>query len=169
MKAMLLRCTLFAALAFPVAAADCTFDQDAQRSMLAQVTKLVVGATMDLKAGEVNWRAPDGGKVVLRFGGCSDLGSSVERTNPAAKARTREEISRVAIELAERFWMNDILPTEAAARVLIDALRSGGIREEQGEGTKFFHVNDPHSLQLFVAHEFADGIDRVSIHWQGIY
>jgi hypothetical protein len=169
MKAMTLVISMLAVPALAPAAGNCTFDQDTQRQKLAQVAALIPGGTLEQKGYEAHWRSPATGDTVLRFGGCADLGSSVERLTPATKPRTREEVIRVALELAETFWSNDVLPIKTTARRLIGELKAARFKEEQGEGTMFYHVTDPDSQQLFVAHEFADGFDRVSIHWQGIY
>jgi hypothetical protein len=169
MKVATLVVSLLLTPALAPAAGNCTFDQETQKQKLAQVAALIPGGTVEQKGFEAHWRSAASGDTVLRFGGCVDLGSSVERKTPATKPRTREEVIRVALELAETFWSNDVLPTRTPARFLIGEIKAARFKEEQGEGTMFYHVTDPDSQQLFVAHEFADGLDRVSIHWQGIY
>ena len=82
-------------------------------------------------------------------------------SEPALPAR------RLARELAMKFWSNDIVSARLATETLLTGLRASKYATEKTDGKLVYSVSDPNYVQLYVEHEYKDGIDRVVIAWQG--
>jgi hypothetical protein len=158
------------ALAFSsglVAAEDCTFDQANQATVIAAVAKANPGGTKDAAKRRATWANKSDGTTTFMYGGCVDFGSVVTRSTAMTRARSKEQVFALARQLAKQFWNNDIVAANAASDALMSGINSGKyIAEPQAEGTTYSVDNEGY-VQLYVRHEFKDGIDRVTIAWQG--
>jgi hypothetical protein len=149
------------------AADDCTFDQDNQVKVLTAVAQSEPGASLDLERREVSWGTAGTDSTVFAYGGCADLGSTASRTTPMKAPRTREQVFAVAKALAERFWSNKHVGARLATATLRSGLSAQRFEIERLNGVTTYSIRDPHYVELYVEHSYADGADRVTIAWQG--
>jgi hypothetical protein len=149
------------------AADECTFDQENQLAVLAAIAKQNPGAKSYPEKRQVVWVRPGEGTTTFGYGGCADLGSVVTRSMPLSAARTQEKVFSLARDLATQFWSNKEVSERLATETLVKALQSGRFYVETVEGKKLFQVNDPNFVQLYVEHEYKDGVDTIAIGWQG--
>lgn len=149
------------------AADECTFDQENQLAVLAAIAKQNPGAKTYPEKRQVVWVRPGEGTTTFGYGGCADLGSVVTRSTPLPVARTQEQVFSLARDLATRLWSNKEVSERLATETLTNALQGGRFSVETVEGKKLFQVNDPNFVQLYVEHEYKDGVDTIAIGWQG--
>jgi hypothetical protein len=146
---------------------DCTFDQAHQREVLAVVAEWEPGASVNLDGREVTWMKAEKETTVFGYGGCFDLGSTVTRTTHMAAPRNREQVFALAKDLAERFWSNELVSARRATEALVSGLYGSSFTTQERDGQISFNVSDPSYVELYVEHEYANGVDRVRIAWQG--
>ena len=161
--------TLFAC-AVPVAvfaADDCTFDQNRQATVITSIARLMPGGTANVQERSVTWDGKTEGTTTFAYGGCADLGSVVTRSTHMARPRTQEQVFSLARELAAKFWSNDIVSARLATKTLISGLEGSKYTTAKSDGRTTFAVQDPNYVQLYIEHEYGDGVDRVTIAWQG--
>jgi len=91
----------------------------------------------------------------------------ITRSTRLAAPRTQEQVFALARELTLRFWSNDIVSAKLASETLLNGLSDSKYTIEKKDGKELFSVSDPAYVQLYVEHEYRDGIDRVEIAWQG--
>lgn len=160
----LFACTVPVAI---LAAEECTFDQNHQATVIESIAKLIPGGSANVPQRLVTWVRETEGTTTFGYGGCADLGSVVTRSTPMAKPRTQEQVFSLARELATRFWSHEIVSARLATQTLISGLDGSKYTTETSEGRTTFAVKDPNYVQLYVEHEYKDGVDRVTIAWQG--
>jgi hypothetical protein len=149
------------------AADECTLDHDNQLAVLAAIAKQNPGAKTYPERRQVVWVRPGEGTTTFGYGGCADLGSVVTLSTSLPAARTQEQVFSLACDLATRFWSNKEVSERLATETLEKALQSGRFSTATVEKRKLFQVNDPNFVQLYVEHEYKDGVDTVAIGWQG--
>jgi len=149
------------------AADDCTFDPDYQVKVLTAVAQSEPGASLDLERREVSWGAVGTDSTVFGYGGCEDLGSTVSRTTQMKAPRTQEQVFALAKDLAERFWSNKHVAASLATEALLSGLSAQRFEIERLNGTTIYSVRDSHYVELYVEHSYMDGVDSVTIAWQG--
>lgn len=160
--------TIFLLLSPMLMASDeCSFDQEYQVSLLTAVAHSEPGATLNLERRQVSWGDAGSGMTIFAFGGCEDLGSTVTRSTPLASPRTQEQVFSLAKELAERFWSNKEVAVGSAAEILLTGLSARKYEIEQIDGSTIYRVSDEGYVELYVEHAYVDGIDSVTIAWQG--
>jgi hypothetical protein len=54
-----------------------------------------------------------------------------------------------------------------ATETLLAGLSASKYTTEKADGKLVYSVSDPNYVQLYVEHEYKNGIDRVVIAWQG--
>jgi hypothetical protein len=81
--------------------------------------------------------------------------------------RTQNQVFALARELALRFWSNDIVSARLATKTLLAGLDGSKYTVEKTNGRTLFSVLSPSYVELYVEHEYKEGIDRVEIGWQG--
>jgi hypothetical protein len=135
--------------------------------VIASVAGLGPGAVVDVAERTVAWTSPANESTVFGYGGCVDIGSTVARSTPMRAPRTREQVFAVARELAKRFWSPDPVGADLAANALIAGLDDSTFAIATQDRRTTYSVADPSYVQLHVEHEFVDGVDRVTIVWQG--
>jgi hypothetical protein len=151
------------------AAEDCAFDQEHQRSVLAAVAKQHPGAELLSEQRQIIWTHPGEGTTTFGYGGCADLGSFVIRNTPLPAPRTREQVILLAEELATEFWSNQVVSNRLATKTLVSALQNGRFTVETVKGKELFRVSDPNFVELYVEHQYKDGVDTLAIAWQGAF
>ena len=151
----------------PRATDDCTFDQVHQSNVVAAIAKMIPGGATDPATRTITWTRPGEGTTTFGFGGCVDLGSVVTRTTALPRSRTQAQILALARDLSARFWRNTEVSGDAAAEALTRATERAEFVVEQSGSRTVFNVADPGYVQLYVEHEYINGIDRVVIAWQG--
>lgn len=135
--------------------------------LLSAVAHLEPGAKLDLERREVLWEGPGAEMTIFSYGGCADLGSTVTRSTPMKSPRNREQVFSLAKELAERFWNNKEVRDNTATETLLSGLFEKRFEVEQMNGSTIYSVSDEAYVELYVEHSYADGIDKVTIAWQG--
>ena len=146
---------------------DCTFDQAHQVEVMRAIAARTRGARFDAAENKV---LVDGSRPVeFRYGGCVDFGSVVTQTTQRSKPRAPRAVLAQAVQLAKSFWDNDIVRANDAARALRQGLRNKAYTLDTQDGSTTWVIDAPSHLQLSVTHEHRDGIDRVTIAWQGLY
>lgn len=160
---------LISALLSPVlwAFGDCSFDQQNQMAVLKTIAQSNPGAKLNLKRHKVSWGDTDSEMTIFTFGGCEDLGSTVSRTNPMKSPRTREQVFSLARELAMRFWSNKEVGAGSATDALLAGLSAKRFQVDKMNDSTMYSVSNEAYVELYVAHAYADGIDTVTIVWQG--
>jgi hypothetical protein len=145
----------------------CTFDQEHQAQVIVAVSKSAPGAVVDVEKRQVTWVTPKKETTVFSYGGCADLGSMVSRSTPRTAPRSQAQVFALAKELAERFWSSKTVAAGSATDALVTGLSTAAFTVDVNDGRTAFNVRDPGYVQLYVEHEFKDGIDKVTIAWQG--
>ena len=160
---------ILSALAAPLLLAndDCSFDPAHQVRVLTAIAQSAPGAVLDIDNREVVWRTAGSGVTAFSYGGCADLGSMASHSMPTNTPRTRAQVFAVAKDLAERFWSNEHVTAYSATRALLAGLAAETFEVEQLNGATVYEVRDPGYVVLYVEHAYADGVDRVTIAWQG--
>ena len=146
---------------------DCTFDETHQATVIASIAARFSGGTPNVSDRLVTWTSATEGTTTFRYGGCYDLGSVITRSTPLATRRTQNQVFALARELALRFWSNDIVSANRATETLLAGLDGTKYTVEKRNGRMLFSVLSPSYVELYVEHEYKDGIDRVEIGWQG--
>lgn len=146
---------------------DCTFDQDHQATVITSIAARFPGASPNVEGRTVTWVSPSEGTTTFEYGGCADLGSTITRSTQLAAPRTQAQVFALARELATRFWSNDIVSARLASETLLTALSNSKYMTEKLNGKVSFSVSDPSYVQLYIEHEYKDGVDRVVLAWQG--
>jgi len=149
------------------AADDCAFDQEHQARVIAAVAKSAPGAVVDVDNRQVTWVTPKKETTVFSYGGCADLGSRVSRSTHKTTPRSQAQVFALAKHLAERFWSGKQVSAGTATDALVTGLSTAAFTVDVNDGRTSFHVRDPGYVQLYVEHEFKDGVDKVTIAWQG--
>jgi hypothetical protein len=146
---------------------DCTFDQNHQANVIASIAARFPGGSVYATDRLVTWTSPEEGTTTFGYGGCADLGSVITRSTRLAAPRTRDQVFALARELAMKFWSNDIVSERLATETLLTGLSTSKYTTEEADGRLLYSVSDPNYVQLYVEHEYKDGIDRVVVAWQG--
>jgi hypothetical protein len=149
------------------AAEDCTFDQTHQAMVITSIAALFSGGTPNVPDRLVTWNSTTEGTTTFAYGGCYDLGSVITRSTPLATARTQKQVFALARELTLRFWSNDIVSARRATKTLLAGIDGSKYTVEKMNGRTVFSVPSTAYVELYVEHEYKDGIDRVEIGWQG--
>ena len=149
------------------AADDCTFDPRHQANVITSIAARFPGGTANVRDRLVTWTNHAEGTTTFAYGGCYDLGSEVSRATRLAAPRTLSQVFALARELATKFWSNDIVSARRATKTLLAGLSKSKYTIEKINGAELFSVSDPGYVELYVEHEYKDGIDRVAIAWQG--
>jgi hypothetical protein len=146
---------------------DCSFDQDHQASVIASIAARFPGGSVSATDRLVTWTNPAAGTTTFEYGGCADLGSVITRSTALPAPRSREQVFALARELAMKLWSNDIVSARLATDALLAGLNGSKYTTERVDEKVLYSVSDPNYVQLYVEHEYGDGIDRVVIAWQG--
>ena len=149
------------------AAEDCTFDETHQATVITSIAARFSGGTANVPDRLVTWTSTTEGTTTFGYGGCADLGSVITRSTPLETPRTQKQVFALARELTLRFWSNHIVSARLATETLLAGLDGSKYTVEKTNGRTLFSVLDPAYVQLYVEHEYKDGIDRVEIGWQG--
>jgi hypothetical protein len=149
------------------AGADCTFDETHQATVITSIAARFSGGTPNVPDRLVTWTSVTEGTTTFSYGGCYDLGSVITRTAPLTTPRTQNQVFALARELALKFWSNDIVSARLATETLLAGLDGSKYTVEKTNGRALFSVPSPYYVELYVAHEYKEGIDRVEIGWQG--
>lgn len=149
----LLVCTPFAV------AGECTYDQENQLQVLSKIAARQPGGHLDEGQRRITWSRPSGGILTYGYGGCTHLGSEVTLSDPRPTPRTESQIFALAMDLASQYW--DKLDAAALRR----ELQGKRFQRDEVEGRVYYHIAREYYSEFFVAHEFAGGIDRVTIFW----
>lgn len=152
--------TLLAAEPAPEA---CTYDQDAQIQVLADLAKRVPGARMDARQKQLSWTGP-AGDTRYSYGGCHDLGTRLTRTTAMATARTEAQVFELAKTLSADYLSANANSAGAVAALLGALTESRYTRHTEGDTTTY-RVDHPEYIELSLTHRYAEGVDRVEIHW----
>jgi hypothetical protein len=91
----------------------------------------------------------------------------VTHSMPLETPRTQNQVFALARELALRFWSNDIVSAWLATKTLLDGIDGSKYTVEKTNRRTLFSVPSHSYVELYVEHEYIDGIDRVEIGWQG--
>lgn len=146
---------------------DCSFDQENQVAVLTAIAQSKPGATLDVEKRQVSWGASGTDMTFFSYGGCEDLGSMVTRSTPMKSPRTHEQVFSLARELARRFWNNQKVAADGATATLLAGLSAKRFEVEKLDDSTIYRVLDKAYVELYVEHAYTDGIDTVTIGWQG--
>jgi len=146
---------------------DCTFDETHQATVITSIAARFSGGTPNVPDRLVTWNNATEGTTTFSYGGCHELGSIITSSTPLASPRTRNQVFALVRELALRFWSNDIVTARRATETLLAGLDGSNYIVEKTDGRTLFSVRSPSYVELYVAHEYKHGIDRVEIGWQG--
>lgn len=146
---------------------ECTFDEAHQATVITSIAARFSGGTPSVPDRLVTWTSVTEGTTTFSYGGCYDLGSVITRSTPFSTRRTQNQVFALARELALRFWSNDIVSARQASKALQAGLDGSKYNIEKTNGRTLFSVLSPSYVELYVEHEYKDGIDRVEIGWQG--
>jgi hypothetical protein len=146
---------------------DCTFDETHQATVVTSIATHFSGGTPNVPDRLVTWASATDGTTTFSYGGCYDLGSMVTHSIPLETPRTQNQVFALARELALRFWSNDIVSAWLATETLLDGIDGSKYTVEKTNGRTLFSVPSHSYVELYVEHEYIDGIDRVEIGWQG--
>ena len=151
-----------------LAADECVFNQEDQPRIIDAIAKMYPGGKIDHEKRQVRWSDPVDGITTFVYGGCQHLGSEVSQGSPLPKARTQEQIFTLARKLSQRFWINAVVPSSRIATEALErALKQSEYTVIKVEGRTVFSIQEQVYTQLFIEHEYNDGVDRVSISWVG--
>ena len=109
-------------------------------------------------------------RSVITFGysGCQDLGSGASEGVILPKPLDQVQVFSTARRLAEKFWNKDLIGGNSIAlSALTDGLNKGAVEVSTVRDPTYYKVRHPNFVELYVAHEYKDGWDTVSIGWQG--
>ena len=146
---------------------DCTFDETHQTAVIKSIATHFPGGTPNVQDSLVTWTGATEGTTTFSYGGCYDLGSTITRSTPLATPRTRDQVFELVREMALRFWSNDIVSARQATETLLNGIDGSEYTVEKMNGKILITVLSPSYVQLYVEHEYKDGIDSVEIGWQG--
>jgi hypothetical protein len=146
---------------------DCTFDQNHQATVIAAIAARFPDGSANATDHLVTWTSPTEGTTTFGYGGCADLGSVITRSTRLAAPRSQDQVFALARELTMKFWSNDIVSARLATETLLAGLSASKYTTEKADGKLVYSVSDPNYVQLYVEHEYKNGIDRVVIAWQG--
>jgi hypothetical protein len=141
------------------ATAECTYDQENQLEVLRKAAAREPGGRLDESQRRIVWSLPSGSTLTYTYGGCTHLGSEVTLAEPRRTARSETLLFARAMELATRFW--DAADVAALRR----GLQGRGFQREEANGRVYYRLAHEYYAEFFVAHEFADGVDRITIFW----
>lgn len=151
----LLNCASVPALA----SEDCDFDQAYLAKRMEQIAARVPGGSAE--GGRATWRLPSGEIVRVAYGGCVDLGASVEVTNArGVKLSTREATERL-LHVVSRFW------SERDSRNIAAAFAGGRFsttRKEEGGWLVEAPANE--EFPFGVTLEISDS--KASVAWRSL-
>lgn len=141
-----------------LAGEDCDFDQAYLAKRIEQIAARVPGGSVD-KDGRATWRLPSGEIVRVAYGGCVDLGTSIEVANVRnARLSTREATERL-LHVVSRFW------SEGDSRDIAAALADGRFSTtSKQEGGWLFEVPSNNEFPFGFTLEISGS--KASVAWQ---
>lgn len=156
--AMVLLASLGWVSAPALASEDCDFDQAYLAKRIEQIVAHVPGGSSD-KNGRATWRLPSGEIVRVAYGGCVDLGVSIEVANArGVKLSTREAVERL-LHVASMFW------SERDSLDIAAVLADGGFSTTpKQEGGWLFEAPPNEEFPFGFTLEISDS--KASIAWQ---
>lgn len=146
---------------------DCTLSLEHQLKILRNVGSRYPGGKKDVKKREITWFSENGDKTVFAYGGCEDEGSVISVTSKMKTPRTQRAVLSTALALAERFWTRELIGNSLELEVLKESIQRNRLIKEESNGETVFNIRHEAFVEFYIKHTYKDGLDTVSVAWQG--
>ena len=144
---------------------SCTFDQENQKRIVEGIAKSNPHGKLDVIRRQITWNKNLIGTTTFSYGGCDDLGSIVRRESIMTKPRTQQQVLKLALELATRFWSNKYVLAHEATEAMRGAIDGSKFEMEILDNGALYRVPADNFLEVSIIHTYANGVDRVEVVW----
>jgi hypothetical protein len=146
---------------------DCALSSEHQLKVLRNVGSRYPGGKKGVKKREITWFSENGDKTVFGYGGCEDLGSVVSVTSKMKTPRSQRAVLSTALALGERFWTRELIGDSLALEVLKEGIQGNRLIKEESNSETRFNIRHEAYTEFYIEHTHKDGLDTVSVAWQG--